>query len=323
MLSDAALDRLRAAADWPDFSATRYDPIEVLGSGGMGVVYRARDTELDRDVAVKVLDLPEGRPEAVARLRREAAVLARLEHPGIVPVHDVGTLPDGRAFYVMKLVRGERLDAAAVRTRPLEERVRVARRVCDAVAFAHDRGVVHRDLKPSNVMIGAFGEVLVLDWGVARVRDAAAAADDPPPGARAGTAAGTVLGTPGYMAPEQARGEAARADERADVFGIGALLHDLVAGAPPRNGPALPRGTPRPLAAILRRCLAERPEDRYPAVTALAADLDAFLDRRPVAAHREGPLERAGRVLARHRTAALLILAYMVMRAAVILAYGF
>jgi len=142
----------------PDVSGTRYELLSVLGRGGMGVVYLARDTALDREVALKVVDREAG----------EARVLARLEHPGIVPVHDFGELPDGRVYYAMKRVRGERLDRWLTPDRGVGERLAVFLRVCDAVAFAHARGVVHCDLKPENVMVGEFGEVLVLDWGIAR-----------------------------------------------------------------------------------------------------------------------------------------------------------
>jgi serine/threonine protein kinase len=168
-ISDAALRHLREMADLPDLTGTPYEILETLGRGGMGTVYLALDRRLDREVALKVAQLPEGGGEEVERLLREARVLARLEHPGIVPVHDAGLLPDGRAFYVMKRVRGLRLDEHA-RGILLPERLRAFERVCEAVAFAHAHGVIHRDLKPENVMVGPFGEVLVLDWGVAKVR---------------------------------------------------------------------------------------------------------------------------------------------------------
>jgi len=174
-LSDATLERLREAGDWPDLSGTRYEAQGVLGKGGMSTVYRARDRELDREVALKVMGPAEG-DGTVARLRNEARVLARLEHPGLVPVHDVGTLPDGRVFYVMRLVRGKRLDEHARQERSLPALLRLFERVCEAVAFAHAQGVLHRDLKPANVMVGPFGEVLVLDWGLAKLVEGAAPA---------------------------------------------------------------------------------------------------------------------------------------------------
>ena len=167
-LSDATVDRLRAAQDWPDLTNTRYEALDVLGRGGMGTVYRARDRELQREVALKVMSPTETGTGAAARLRQEARVLARLEHPGLVPVHDMGTLPDGRLFYVMRLVLGRRLDAHARQERSLPALLRLFERVCEAVAFAHAQGVLHRDLKPANVMVGPFGEVLVLDWGLAK-----------------------------------------------------------------------------------------------------------------------------------------------------------
>ena len=156
----------------------------------MGIVFRGRDRELDRDVAIKVTAWSTAAD--ADRLRAEARTLADLEHPGIVPVHDVGQLPDGRVFTVMMLVRGERLDAAR-RALPLPDRLRLFDRICDTVSFAHARGVIHRDLKPANIMIGEHGQVLVLDWGLARDR-----ASDP--GVDAGSSGG---GTEGYMAPEQ------------------------------------------------------------------------------------------------------------------------
>ncbi len=309
-ISDAALHHLREVADEPDLSGTPYEIIETLGRGGMGTVYLARDSRLDREVALKVVQLPEGTGD-LERLLREARVLARLEHPGIVPVHDAGLLPDGRAFYAMKRVRGRRLDEYA-RTAPLPERLRAFERICEAVAFAHAHGVIHRDLKPENVMVGPFGEVLVMDWGVAKVRSM----QEEPAGrqrSQGGTAHGTILGTPGYMAPEQERGEVDRVDERADVWGVGALRGVRREGGVP---------TPRARAAHRRRAMAPEPAERYPQVEELAADLSRYLAGLPVGAYRETLLERAGRFARRYRMPILLILAYLIMRVLLILFLG-
>jgi serine/threonine protein kinase len=256
-------------------------------------------------------------------MRREARVVARLEHPGIVPVHDAGTLPDGRAWYVMRLVRGSRLDRVIGEARPLPELLRVFERICDAVAFAHARGVIHRDLKPENVMVGPFGEVLVMDWGVAKLLgDEAAAGGEPGPvgerhraghEGRADTAHGTVLGTPGFMAPEQARGEIERVDGRADVYALGAILRVLLDGRP----------APRPLLAVCRKASAPAPEARYGSVRELAAEVARHLDGLPVAAHRESLADRLRRFGRRYRTAILLILAYVLVRTALLLWAGF
>src|SRR3954464_7672322 len=213
-IPDAVLEHVREVADAPDLSATKYRLLRPLGRGGMGAVWAAEDTELGREVAVKVVAGAQASSELSARLRAEARIIARLEHPGIVPVHDVGTLPDGRVFYVMKRVRGERFDDFVRGSRSRTELLRAFLQMCDAVAFAHAAGVIHRDLKPQNVMLGAFGEVLVLDWGVAKT------SRSPRPGVGE-AAAGTAAGTPGYMAPEQLSGEA---DERADVYGLGGVL---------------------------------------------------------------------------------------------------
>ncbi|MBI3844808.1 MAG: serine/threonine protein kinase [Planctomycetes bacterium] len=306
-LSDSAIARLRAVADLPDLRGTRYEIVEPLGRGGMGAVYVAQDRELDRKVALKVLVAAHSGADAALRMRREAHVIAQLEHPGIVPVHDVGTLVDGRIYYAMKLVRGSRLDEHIATPRPLAERLRIFERVCEAVAFAHAHGVIHRDLKPQNVMVGAFGEVLVMDWGLAKVRG-----DDSPalasmeggatvPGA---TEHGTVLGTPGFMAPEQARGDVAHMDERTDVFALGATLRFLVdADAPP------------PLKAIVRKAMQEEPGDRYASVDVLRADVGRFLAGEPVSAFPESILVRTRRLARKYRTAILLVIAYLVVRA--------
>jgi len=325
-LSDAALRRLRDAADVPDLSDTKYEIIERIGQGGMGTVYRARDRELGREVALKVVRLPEGAPDISARMMREARTLARLEHPGIVPVHDVGTLVDGRVFYAMKLVRGAPLHELSVTG--LADRLRIVERVCEAVAFAHAHGVIHRDLKPQNVMVGPFGEVLVMDWGVAKiVGDATLSLGTGSPAgtddhAEPSTGHGVVLGTPGYMAPEQAAGDPSLVDARADVHAIGAILRDLCSDNAGAERPDASGDVPRPVAAIIRRAMAPEPRERYPDVTALARDVAAFRAGDRVSAYDENVFERTRRLAIRHSTPILLVLAYLLMRVTFLAVFG-
>jgi serine/threonine protein kinase len=291
-LGDRALAHLRDVAEWPDLGE-RYEVTRRLGQGGMGVVYAARDRSLDREVAVKVADA--GPSDVLAdRLLAEAKILGRLEHPGIVPVHDAGILPDGRVFYVMKLVRGDRLDGA-LPTRSLNDRLDLFARICDAVSFAHAHGVVHRDLKPQNIMLGSFGEVLVMDWGVATG----------PGRARADEAS---AGTPGYMAPEQQQGNAGAVDARTDVYALGVILEAM-----------LPAPPARPLCAVARKARAARPEDRYGSVALLSSDIARYRTGAPVSAYRESMLERLGRVYERHKLPITLVLVYMVVRVILLL----
>jgi serine/threonine protein kinase len=261
----------------------------------------------------------------VARLRREAHVLASLEHPGIVPVHDAGTLPDGRAFYVMKLVRGASLvDHLASVTR-LDERLGLFERICEAAAFAHDSGVVHRDIKPANVMVGRFGEVLVLDWGLAKAVGADSggaeaqerrSAEEPFVGSPVLQSA--IAGTPGFMAPEQARGEAV--GRAADVHALGALLVWMLTGAPPSSSPDATtaslrqRRVPVRLRSVALKALSVSPIDRYADAAALAHDVARWRAGLTVTAHRETAIERIARFASTYRTPILLVLAYLVMR---------
>ena len=312
-LPDATVERLRLIAEHPDLSETRYEVVELIGRGGMGVVYSALDRELGRLVALKVTGTAASTPDMIARLRREARILARLEHPNIIPVHDVGLLPDGRTFYTMKLVRGRRLDEYVQTGRSLAERLQIFERICDAVAFAHAHGVVHRDLKPPNVMVGAFGEVLILDWGIAKT--------GPDPGIDPSfpSAAGTIVGTQGFMSPEQARGDPA-VDARTDIHALGVMLRFLVQGryeAHPRDEG---RRHPKRLAAIADRATRLDPDDRYQSVPALAEDLARYRDALPVEAYRENLAERLGRIAGRYRVPLALVLAYMVMRLVLLLA---
>jgi eukaryotic-like serine/threonine-protein kinase len=324
-IPDSSLDRLREVAEWPELEDTKYAILERIGRGGMGTVYLARDRELERHVALKVLSSPAPEQEETARILAEARILASLEHPGIVPVHDVGTLPDGRVFYVMKLVRGSRLDERVRQGGSLAELLRLFEKICETVAFAHAHGVIHRDLKPENIMLGAFGEVLVMDWGVAKLRadrsSHESSARAPLSAGDTSTIPGTVLGTPGYMAPEQASGAVALIDERTDVFALGGILYYMLTGRPPAvdggAGAAALRwdgSVPRALRAVCLKARAQEPEARYQSAQQLAADVSDFLAGLPVAAYREGPIERARRLASKYRTPILLVSAYLLMR---------
>ena len=328
-LPDQVVARLQSQMQTPDLSGTRYRPLRFLGHGGMGSVWLAEDSILQRPVALKILAVENSPADLAARLMREAIVLARLEHPGIVPVHDAGTLPDGRTFYCMKHVEGQTLDRYAGPL-PLRERLRLFQRIAEPLAFAHSRGVIHRDLKPANIMIGPFGEVLILDWGLARVMNATGAPStagqvsehaidtigasslakqvSAPENA---TAHGTVLGTPGYMAPEQERGEINLIDQRTDVFALGSILNDLLQA---QASAQKDERASRPLRAICGKATAHEMSARYSSVQELAADVGQYLDGLPVSAYRENIFERAARLVDRNRVAVVLVLAYLLMR---------
>jgi serine/threonine protein kinase len=254
---------LRHVAALPELTGTRYELESEIGRGGMGVVYAARDRELDRRVALKVLDLA---------FAGEAQLIARLEHPAVVPIYETGTLPDGRAFYAMKLVGGARLDNYLAEGPSLAKRLAVIRRIGDALAFAHAREVIHRDLKPQNVMIGEFGEVYVMDWGV----DA-------------------VAGTPGFRAPD------AKLDQRSDIYALGALLAFV-----------LPAPAPPALRAIAAKALSADPTGRYPDAAAFLSDIERFQEGLAVEAWSEPRWHRLRRFGSRNAVLLWLLAAYAV-----------
>jgi serine/threonine-protein kinase len=240
-------------------SLGRYQLQGEIARGGMGAVLKGRDVDLGRDLAIKVLlESHRGNPDVVRRFVEEAQIGGQLQHPGVVPVYELGRFADRRPFFTMKLVKGQTLAALLQdSTSPAEGLPRflsIFEQVCQTMAYAHARGVIHRDLKPSNIMVGSFGEVQVMDWGLAKVlarggiADEAADSAEPlgdtvimtvrtgPAGSGSESQAGSVLGTPAYMAPEQARGDVDRLDERADVFGLGAILCEILTGRPPFGG---------------------------------------------------------------------------------------
>jgi serine/threonine-protein kinase len=329
LLRDAAAEgsNLVVRPDSPEMPARCGDePVQFFGEiarGGMGVILRGRDPTLGRDLAVKVLlEKHAGRPEVERRFVEEAQIGGQLQHPGVVPVYALGRFADGRPYFTMKLVKGrtlsallaERADLAHDRPRHLNVFLYVAQ----TMAYAHAKGVIHRDLKPANVMVGAFGEVQVMDWGLAKVLAEGGVADEDQAsrerqrpenatvirtgrtdeGAGSDTQAGSLLGTPAYMPPEQAAGDVERLDRRADVFGLGAVLCELLTGRPPyvgRNPEETRRlaangtladafarldgcGADTELVALAKACLAAEPDDRPKDARAVADALTAYLD---------------------------------------------
>ncbi|MBK7974027.1 MAG: protein kinase [Deltaproteobacteria bacterium] len=282
-----------------------------VGEGGSAAVYAALDHGLERRVAVKIIHpSPEPDERAEARFVEEAQLTGQLEHPNIVPIHEIGATVEGRLYFGMKLVSGRALSELLAERPPgarderdLRERVKILVKVCDALAFAHAHGVVHRDLKPENILVGEFGEVYVMDWGIALRVPSAASAASPASGSGRFAATqpldrlGTIIGTPEYMAPEQALGDTHRIEPRTDVFGLGAMLYALLTGCPPhrekdddatilaaQDGVVVdPRercpelALPPALAAIAMRALSAEIADRHPSARAFQDDLERYL----------------------------------------------
>ncbi len=325
----------------------RYTRVAELGRGGMGVVERVRDTQLDRDLALK--SLRRDGPRLRKRFQEEARITSLLDHPGVVPVHESGLDANGTPYFTMRLVEGIDFEDVIARVhagdrdwtmpRALEALVKV----CDTMAFAHARGVVHRDLKPSNVRVGRFGEVYVMDWGLAHemgrhdpheIRPRSAGVDvvrgdEIEDGLSVVTLEGDVLGTPAYMPPEQANGEIATIAPHSDVYSVGAMLHHLLSGrrpyseksdarrsrdvlelvraGPPGNVRHLRPNAPSELVAICSKAMQREPRDRYPDMTGFAADLRSFLEGRVVSAHSSSRFSHARKWVARNRILALVV----------------
>jgi tetratricopeptide (TPR) repeat protein/tRNA A-37 threonylcarbamoyl transferase component Bud32 len=331
---------VQRSTSYPPASRERHTRGRLHATGGLGRIWVARDDDLGRDVALKeLLSEQINNPSVLNRFLEEAMITGQLEHPNIVPVYQLApaTRPGESPFYTMRFVRGRTLGAAiqdyhqkrqAGEAGPVELRELLNHfvAVCNAVAYAHSRGVLHRDLKPSNVVLGDYGEAIVLDWGLAKVKDEddphaskvpVSLADD---SRREGTMLGQVLGTPGYMPPEQAEGRPDLVNERSDVYGLGAVLYEILVGEPPFDGnetaeilrrvvevpPVPPRrkvhAIPPDLEAICLKALAKKSADRYASAQHLAADVRRWMADEPVAAWPEPLRVRAGRWARRHRT---------------------
>ena len=305
----------------------RYVLDKQIGTGGMGRVFSGRDLRLGRVVAIKMLRAQDA--SLARRFEREVRLAARLQHPGVVPVYDAGFWPSGEPFLVMKLVLGQSLARVVKDADTREDRLGLLPQViaaAEAIAYAHDQGIVHRDLKPSNILVGAFGETVVVDWGLAkdlRTKDVADRDTGSITGlqpVRAGdTAVGAVVGTPSYMSPEQAAGTPV--DLRSDVYSLGAILYFVLSGtapqpastnasgrAPAATGKLIPLDIleprlPSDLLAIVAKAIAIDLDRRYPSAFELAEDLKRFASGQLVAARRYSPALRASRFITRHPVA--------------------
>lgn len=328
-----ATDTTGTAGEGVDSLAPRnYALGPTIGRGGMGAVLQVRDRNIDRTVAMKIVLNQQDAPAKQRRFIREARTLGQLEHPNIVPIHELGVDPDGHAYYTMKMVKGVHLrevleqigagNPATIARYPLSQLLTIFLKLCDAVAYAHSKGILHRDLKPENVMLGDYGEVLLMDWGLAKTLPSSAlslpAEPDPTAAGAAPTTGatpdltieGTVMGTPHFMAPEQAAGRIQQLDERTDIFALGGILYNLLTLQPPFPGTnteevmvqvragnitpptAFNRSTkrrapatlahcrdgriPETLAGIAMKALARDPAQRYQTVPALAEDIKAY-----------------------------------------------
>ncbi len=289
-----------------------YELIEELARGGMGIVYRARQTQINRRVAVKVLAAGQfASPDFVQRFRTETEAVASLDHPNIIPIYEVGE-NDGLPFFSMKLVEGGSLAEWIAKSQPpisTQQATAIVSKLARAVHYAHQRGILHRDIKPGNVLIDAEGEPHLTDFGLAKLIEKDSTL----------TRTMAMLGTPSYMSPEQARGEAKQLTTGVDVYGLGAVFYELLAGTPPfaggttvetvrlvleqdpRRPSALRPNVDRDLETICLKCLEKDPARRYLSADALAADLDRWRERKPILARPVSPLERSAKWIRRHQ----------------------
>src|SRR5215469_2787662 len=309
------------------FSASDdYELLEEIGRGGQGVVYRARQKSLNRTVALKVIGISHGRTKAhLKRFRLEAEAAARLNHPFVVPVHEIGQRK-GRCYFSMGLVEGGRLDQIAKRE-PMSPRhaTEVIAKLARTVHYAHQHGIIHRDIKPGNILLDTKGEPHLTDFGVARLLETENDA----------TCTIEVSGTPSYMAPEQAHANHGHVSSATDVYGLGAVLYQLLAGQPPFTGgtpfetvrllletePRQPRllnpKVDRDLSTICLKCLEKDPKRRYSSALALAEDLEHWLRHEPISARHTGMLARARKWIRRKPTAAALVMMSVLLASAV------
>lgn len=332
-INDHTLNHLAELFDHPDLSGTRYRLIDKIAVGGMGAIYRVEDTELRRVVALKVINHSIVEQTKIELLMREARTIAQLEHPGIIPVYDVGLLQDGRAFYTMKLVKGIGLNEYHKSKHSIPELLRIYLKICDAVAYAHSHDVIHRDLKPGNVMIGEFGEVLVMDWGLAwHLTDNFDEHKNPSGTDSDSEEQRKIAGTPAFMSPEQAAGKNSSLDKSTDIYGLGAILYYLLTGSAPytsdsveairhkvlHDSPVAPRELDRSIAkslnAICMKAMAKSRGDRYENAGRLIEDIENYLDQKTVSAYEENIFDRIKRIWTKYQFIFAIILAYLIMR---------
>ena len=323
----------------------RYEIRRPLGRGGLGIVSIAHDRELNREVALKEIRPDQSHIESLRRkFLVEAEVTGNLEHPGIVPVYGLGVQPDGRPYYAMRFIQGDNL---GVHIRLFHQKIKkglesfdgselrsLLRRfldICDAIGYAHSRGVLHRDLKPGNIMLGRFGETLVVDWGLAKTEGVSGASIqegiDTPflPKFKSDdhTQFGSTIGTPAYAPPEQIEGQLEQVNERSDVYGLGAILYELLCNATPATGATFEEvrsnivagritppvqkevAVPRALSDICMKALATAPSNRYDSPKSLMKDVECWLDDLPMTAHRENVATHFNRWLRKNRRVAL------------------